>query len=339
MKKLLGIILTVCMICSAFTTPAFADSAIKVTIDGKLVDCAAYGQEPLAIDGRTMVPLRSVFEALGATVLWDGETQSVLSTRGDDMIVLKLNSADMIVNDEVKKLDVPAQSMNERTMVPVRAIAEAFGCDVKWDGATMTVIVTTTSSEQATPEMTVSNLYKAINTLDIEKGISYFKDEDTAFMYFGAKNAKDYITIVGGMDNSDERMNAIIVDYFAECMKTCTVSVDTVTVNGNTAVVTTTAVMPDFDNLNDDAFYNIPEEQTIILLEKALEKCGVTMEEMATTADPALQAEFEYAIMEVSFEYAAQLIIEDAKNGNMKTINETITLENVDGKWFIVEMN
>ncbi len=94
------------------------------------------------INGRTMVPLRAIFEALGATVEWDDVTQTVTSTKGDITIKLQINSNILNKNNEEITLDVPAQLIDGRTMVPARAVAEAFNCQVGWDDATQTVTIT-----------------------------------------------------------------------------------------------------------------------------------------------------------------------------------------------------
>ena len=94
------------------------------------------------IDSRTMVPLRAIFEALGASVEWDDSTKTVTSERGDIKVSLTVGVAEIKVNGEAKALDVPGQIVDSRTMVPARAIAEAFGCDVAWDDATKTVTIT-----------------------------------------------------------------------------------------------------------------------------------------------------------------------------------------------------
>jgi hypothetical protein len=93
------------------------------------------------INDRTMVPLRAIFEALDATVEWDDPTQTVTSTRGSTTISLQIGSNQLYVNGVAKELDVPAQLVNDRTLVPVRAIAESFGCQVGWEEATETVTI------------------------------------------------------------------------------------------------------------------------------------------------------------------------------------------------------
>ncbi|MCL2838657.1 MAG: WG repeat-containing protein [Oscillospiraceae bacterium] len=120
------------------TTPAPTQN-ISVTLNGTTIQ---FDQPPIMQDGRTLVPLRAIFEALGADVEWDGVFQMVTATRGDTVVRLQIGNAVMTVNGENIPLDVPAQIVNDRTLVPARAIAESFGADVQWDGAMQTVIIT-----------------------------------------------------------------------------------------------------------------------------------------------------------------------------------------------------
>ena len=113
--------------------------AINVLLNGQTI---AFDQPPIIIDGRTLVPLRAIFEALGATVDWDGNTQTVTATRDNIVIKITIGDNKLYVNNNVTVLDVPAQIVNDRTLVPVRAVSEAFGCNVDWDGDTQTVIIT-----------------------------------------------------------------------------------------------------------------------------------------------------------------------------------------------------
>ena len=138
MKKFLGIVLAALML----ATVAFA-ADITVTLDGEVVDVESYGSPATIVEGRTLVPLRAIFEALGASVEWDNVTRTVTSERGSDVISLTVGADTFYKNDEPIELDVPAQIINDRTMVPARAIAEAYGCDVQWDGETRTVTITT----------------------------------------------------------------------------------------------------------------------------------------------------------------------------------------------------
>lgn len=84
---------------------------------------------------------------MGAEVKWIDETQSVEITRNDFKVTLIIGSQTAIVNTEVKMLDVPALIIDHdndyygSTMIPVRFVAEALGCDVKWENDTRTVVV------------------------------------------------------------------------------------------------------------------------------------------------------------------------------------------------------
>ncbi len=106
---------------------------ILVGYDRKNIDFEPYGQKPVIVNERTLVPLRAIFEAMGAEVNWDNDTRTVTAVRGDVTISLAIGSNQLYVNGEAKEIDTPAQIINERTMVPVRAIAESFGCEVNWN--------------------------------------------------------------------------------------------------------------------------------------------------------------------------------------------------------------
>ena len=133
MKRFLTIVL---MLCMCLAIGVFADEAkpVTVTLNGETVDCASYGQEATIVEGRTLVPLRAIFEALGASVEWNAETRTVDSKLGETEISLTIGENKLIKNGEEIALDVPAMIMNGRTLVPVRAVSESFGVNVEWDG-------------------------------------------------------------------------------------------------------------------------------------------------------------------------------------------------------------
>ncbi len=112
---------------------------IRVIVNGDEV--VFPDQKPAIVNDRTLVPLRAIFEALKAEVEWDDETKTVTSKKGDISVSLAIDSDRLYQNGQEKILDVPAQIMNGRTMVPVRAISEAFQCQVGWDQNTRTVTV------------------------------------------------------------------------------------------------------------------------------------------------------------------------------------------------------
>ncbi len=97
------------------------------------------------INSRTMVPMRKIFEVLGAEIEWDGENKIVKGKKGDVLIELQIdnNIASKTLNGEKKEivLDAPPTLVNNRTMVPLRFIAESLDKQVGWDNANKTAII------------------------------------------------------------------------------------------------------------------------------------------------------------------------------------------------------
>ena len=116
-----------------------SDTAIKVTYNGREL---AFDQPPVIRDDRTLVPMRAIFEALGADVDWNEKTRTATGTKDGKRISITIGENRININGENTELDVAAQLINERTMIPVRAISEAFDCRVDWDSSSKTVIIT-----------------------------------------------------------------------------------------------------------------------------------------------------------------------------------------------------
>lgn len=132
-------------ILSADGAPIASESR-TVTADNAIIllcnDIELKGDVPACVvSGRTLVPLRLIFSALGAEVEWDGETQTITSTLGEKTVILRVGDTEMLRDGESVPLDVPPTVMNSRTLVPVRAVAEAFGASVEWDPDTRTVSI------------------------------------------------------------------------------------------------------------------------------------------------------------------------------------------------------
>ncbi len=115
-------------------------AAIQVEVNGNPM---SFGVAPTQVGGRTMVPLRGIFEALGAQVDWNAPTRLITATKGDTNVQLAIGSHTATVNGRVVDLDTPAMILSGSTMVPLRFVSEALGADVKWFAATQTVYITT----------------------------------------------------------------------------------------------------------------------------------------------------------------------------------------------------
>ncbi len=88
---------------------------------------------PVIKEGRTLIPVRAISEGFGAQVAWDEEISMIIITNENTTIVLRIDDKIAEVNDQDVVLDVPAEIMNSRTVVPLRFIGESFGLDIEWD--------------------------------------------------------------------------------------------------------------------------------------------------------------------------------------------------------------
>ncbi|HEY9058967.1 MAG TPA: stalk domain-containing protein [Pseudobacteroides sp.] len=116
-----------------FKSQAFAETGnngIKVAIDEKFL---TFDVAPTVVSGRTMVPLRVIFEGLGASVTWDDKTKTVIGKKQGKTVKLTINNKNAYVNGKLIKIDVPPKVISGRTLVPTRFIAESLGTDVYWE--------------------------------------------------------------------------------------------------------------------------------------------------------------------------------------------------------------
>lgn len=116
--------------------PTSQPSGIKVILNGKQLE---FDVEPMLINSRTMVPMRVIFEALGAKVDWDGTTQTAIGETKKTTVKITIGKDYLLKNDNIVVLDSPAVIISGRTLVPVRAIAESLDCKVEWYGETQVV--------------------------------------------------------------------------------------------------------------------------------------------------------------------------------------------------------
>lgn len=131
MKKVLTFVLAAMLMISTANAVDLYVNSEKIETD----------TPPTIVDGRTLVPLRAIFKAIGAEVEWDGDTRTATGKKGDTTVSLQIGNTTAYVNGEARTLNVPAQLINGRTMVPVRFISESLDCNVIWDAATSSVRV------------------------------------------------------------------------------------------------------------------------------------------------------------------------------------------------------
>ncbi|HBV98705.1 MAG TPA: hypothetical protein DEF36_16940 [Desulfotomaculum sp.] len=138
-KKFLFVLVASLMVL-AFAIPAQA-GVPTISLDNTVMTFEADDVAPFMENNRVLVPMRKIFEAQGATVTWEEATQTVTGIKGD--VTLKLTVGGAVYKNDVElDIDVPAQLVNGRTMVPVRVVSEGLGATVTWDEATETVSIT-----------------------------------------------------------------------------------------------------------------------------------------------------------------------------------------------------
>ena len=138
MKKTISFILAVLMLFSGLCVFSAEENAVTVYVDGLKIN---FDVDPIIESGRTLVPLRYIFESLGATVEWRGETLTAVAKKGEDTIEISVGSNILYKNGNPTELDVGAKLIDGRTLVPARAVSEGMGCDVKWDADERRVII------------------------------------------------------------------------------------------------------------------------------------------------------------------------------------------------------
>ena len=195
---------------------------ITVTIDGQQV--IFNDQQPVIIDDRTLVPVRGVFEQMGFDVKWHPDTRQAELTRANDVILITIGSRTFTTNGESQTLDVPAQIVNDRTMLPLRSVLESVGYSLEWDDATRTVIITSLAEITPPPELpptdeTPLNGSQAISApAGITMNISSYTTRGLSF-YFENLTDKEFIygedfVLYKFVNNAWERVEPTIDGYW-----------------------------------------------------------------------------------------------------------------------------
>ncbi|MGM9552570.1 MAG: flavodoxin [Clostridia bacterium] len=155
MKKLLSILMTLIFAMSMVTGCSAAedksDSFILTMQIGNPVMSVngvdteidpGRGTVPFIQNDRTLVPIRAIIEAMGGSVNWDEETQTAFLHYNGDIITLAIGNRTAYLNETANTLDVAPTVINDRTMLPIRFIAESFKFNVNWNGETQTITIT-----------------------------------------------------------------------------------------------------------------------------------------------------------------------------------------------------
>jgi len=163
------------------SSSAFADSQVSLVVNGQTIQCS---QPPQIINGRTLVPLRDLDDALGAQTTWDANTQQVTVSTTVYNIAMTIGSTTLTVNGQAQTMDVAPVIIGGRTFLPARYVAEALGYQVAWDATSQAVVISnssiesspnpnttqsTTTVQQATTPASASNI-QGMTVQDIKEG-------------------------------------------------------------------------------------------------------------------------------------------------------------------------
>jgi hypothetical protein len=124
-----------------YITDKKPNKPVNVKVYDQYIDFSSINQWPFIENGRTMVPLRAVFEVMNCKVRWDADNSSAVVEYEGKKIIIPANSNTAFINDKASTLDVPAKLVNDRVMVPLRFIGEAIDKKVIWDDADKTVLI------------------------------------------------------------------------------------------------------------------------------------------------------------------------------------------------------
>lgn len=214
MKKFiitLATMLTMLLIC----TTTFA-SNVYVQLNGEIVDFTdSNGNRVDAqiVNSRTMVPLRKIFELLGATVEWDNDTRTASAQKDAISIKLQIDNpiAEVSNNGEIRKIELDSKPIliNDRTMVPLRFISESLGKQVAWDTREQTAIIIDYDYFANQIKKKSPMLYKAITTESDVATIQISRE------YYDLRNSSNNTTssVYATVSNDSQNTQSILVDF------------------------------------------------------------------------------------------------------------------------------
>ena len=189
MKRITALLLCVVLCVGMCNISAFAEEEIKIYVNGNIVE---FDQLPVIENGRTLVPVRGVFEALGAEVSYDNGV--VNGSKGSTKVVINVGSDKAYVDDEEKTLDVPAKIENGRTLVPLRFIGEAFGDDVHWEAKNKRIFVSSNNRAKKAPELEAIPKPETILSKLPEGEVIYTREDlmdEECFSFYNQRDPED----------------------------------------------------------------------------------------------------------------------------------------------------
>lgn len=182
-----------------------------MNVNGVTIDIDNSGTAPLIYNGRTLMPIRAFAESIGAAVTWNNSLKNVIISYNGRRMMLTIDDPIAYVAYSESRLDVPPMIINDRTFLPIRFVAESFGCDVDWDEGTRTI----------TAELHKENVQHAAVVYDSDGGEAIRRAAEITADILGADLysaedadflADDYNTILIGYSAKDGKLSSKISD-------------------------------------------------------------------------------------------------------------------------------
>ena len=177
MKRKLKFLLVAALIFAIVPATSVSANNISVTLDGTQIQ---FDVPPQMVNGRTLVPLRAIFNALGADIQWNQGTQTVTATREGTTVIMQIGNPVITVNGTNVTLDVAPTIIDDATLVPARAVGESFGVDVDWNPTTQTVILVTpggttagTTTQTSTDLTSLANYWFELDGVRFAPGMTF----------------------------------------------------------------------------------------------------------------------------------------------------------------------
>lgn len=176
MKKLhmfIALLMLITLMVPAIQVSGAQPATIDILIDGQKL---ALKVKPTIINGRTLVPLRGVFEKLDATVDWNKETRQAIIKNDAIEVLMSPDFESVLLNGQIHPLDTSPTIIDDTLMIPIRFVAESLGHTVDWDAINRDVLITTS---QVSPLVTKTELPLVGSRSSLEALLAYNNDLHT----------------------------------------------------------------------------------------------------------------------------------------------------------------
>lgn len=182
------------------------EDEISVLVDNEKV--VFEDQQPIILDGTTLVPIRAVFEKAGAEVTWDQDTKTATLVRGNYTVTITVGDSVLYKNNTQIALSVSAIMYNDRILIPVRAIGEAMDFGISWDGFHSSVFVSTDGTEYR------PYAARRVAFRDLADAADFYTDQSVAWQEVDilGTGTTDNVTFTCTLDTSTEQSPLLVIN-------------------------------------------------------------------------------------------------------------------------------